>query len=126
MVTLPIKPVSTNRLYTGRRFLSKEARAFQKQCHMQLLVAKQKHRHIPEGPLELHFVFGLYRDMDTTNCIKLVEDILADFYGFNDRRVWGSSQRKVKVAKGDEFIAYALRAYDEAAFTAFQTEVAHG
>ena len=58
--------------------------------------------------------------MDVTNCVKLVEDIIADFYGFNDSRVQGSSQRKVKVARGAEFIAFSLRAYDDEAFVAFQ------
>ena len=121
MIQLPLKPVSTNRLYSGRRYLSKEARAFQDACHRHLLVAHQgRARDVPEGPLEIHFVFGLHRDIDVTNCVKLVEDIIADFYGFNDRRVQGSSQCKVKVARGQEFIAFSLRAYEEEAFVAFQ------
>lgn len=121
MIRLQLKPVSTNRLYSGRRYLSQEARVFQEQCHLLLLVAHQgRPRVVPEGPLEIHFVFGLYRDMDVTNCVKLVEDIIADFYGFNDARVQGSSQRKVKVGRGEEFIAFSLRAYDDEAFVAFQ------
>ena len=119
MKWLELRPVSTNRLYVGRRFLSKEAKQFKEQCHRQLLLLSEP-IHVPDGRLELHFVFGLHRDMDVTNCVKLVEDVLADFYGFNDKRVQGCSLRKVKVARGEEFISFSLRAFDEEAFGEFQ------
>lgn len=122
MKWLELRPVSTNRLYVGRRFLSKAAKQFKEQCHRQLLLLSEPVL-VPRGPLELHFVFGLHRDMDVSNCVKLVEDCIADFYGFNDKRVQGCSLRKVKVARGEEFISFSLRAFDEKAFGAFQFEV---
>ena len=100
-----------------------QAHKSDRSCSIELLQLLSEPVHVPQGPLELHFVFGLFRDMDVTNCVKLAEDVIADFYGFNDRRIQGSSQRKVKVARGEEFIAFSLRAFDVKAFGAFQFEV---
>lgn len=122
MIHVPLKPVSTNKLYVGRRYLSAAARRFKAHCKQWLIVSKD-HVKPPHGKLEIHYVFGLSTDMDVTNCVKLFEDVVADFYGFNDARVQGCSQRKIKVAKGEEFIAFTLRAFDEHTFARFQNEV---
>ena len=73
MIRLQLKPVSTNRLYSGRRYLSQEARVFQEQCHLLLLVAHQgRPRVVPEGPLEIHFNHSV-RAVSGHGCHKLRE-----------------------------------------------------
>ena len=122
MIQIPMKPVSTNSLYVGKRYLSGAARRFKSQCRQWLTVSKN-HVKPPHGKLEIHYIFGLSKDMDVTNCVKLFEDVIANFYGFNDARVAGCSQRKIKVERGEEFMAFSLRKFDEHAFARFQNQV---
>ena len=61
--------------------------------------------------MSLHFRFGLSRDMDTSNCIKLVEDCIALALGVDDMHFRGLTATKEKVDKGHEFIAVEITDY---------------
>ena len=61
--------------------------------------------------MSIHFRFGLSRDMDTSNCIKLLEDCIASVMGIDDIRFRGITATKEKVAKGGEFISFDITDY---------------
>lgn len=68
------------------------------------------------GEVSIHFRFGLSRDMDTSNCIKLVEDCVALALGVDDIKFRGMTATKEKVAKGHEFIAVDITDYYDEQF----------
>ena len=111
MITLNLKPVSTNKIWQGKRWMSKEGAQFKKDC-ITLLRAKQvKLKPLEQGDMSIHFRFGLSRDMDTSNCIKLVEDCIALALGVDDIRFRGMTATKERVEKGHEFIAVEITDY---------------
>ena len=119
-LVLPLKPVSVNRLYTGRRFLSKEGRQFKADARLLLFskrveLLKMKREVRGEGALGIRLTFGLSRDMDTDNCLKLVIDSLSDVLGIDDKRFRRVAAEKEKVKRGGEFIALAIEAFQEGA-----------
>lgn len=107
MITLNMKPVSTNKIWTGRKYLSAEAKRFKQECTARLRMHKVT---IPdkETPMELHLRFGLSRDMDVSNCIKLLEDCIADAVGINDIQFQGITAVKERVRGGMEFISFDI------------------
>ena len=61
------------------------------------------------GPLGLRLRAGLSnRAADLDNVVKPFLDILQANYGFNDNRIYFIEMTKVKVAKGEEYIAFDL------------------
>lgn len=115
MIRLALSPISVNRIWRGKRWMSKAGAQFKKDCAL-LLAAKGDQIRAMRGDMSIHFHFGLVRDMDTSNCIKLVEDCIAEHLGVNDSRFRGLTATKSKVRKGHEFIDIAITEYDEAQF----------
>ena len=95
--------------------MSKEGAQFKKDCAL-LLASQGSRLHAARGDMAIHFHFGLVRDMDTSNCIKLIEDCIAKHLGVDDSRFRGITATKSKVRKGQEFIDVAITEYDEGQF----------
>ena len=118
MITIGIKPLSTNKIYYGSRYKTAEAKAFERKCE-QLLEerAANLYETIPRvGDLELVARFYCSRMMDTSNCVKLFEDCIEthlkkNIPDFNDRRFAGHKISRVAVKKGQERIEFAIRQY---------------
>ena len=110
IITLPLKPISTNKIWSGKRWLSPSAKQFQRDC-TRLLQVQRKRLRSKEGDMSIHFRFGLSRDMDTSNCIKLLEDCIASVMGIDDMRFRGITATKEKVSKGAEFISFDITDY---------------
>ena len=112
--------ISTNKIWTGKRFLSAAARDFKKEAHYRLLTNRSELKaqlaDAGDGELAIRFHFGLSRDADVDNCLKLVIDVLSAVLGIDDRRFRGVSAMKSKVKRGDEFIRFAIGAFDASAF----------
>jgi hypothetical protein len=101
---ISIKPFSVNKAWQGRRYRTAEYRAFADE-----LTLKLKPMEIPEGDLVIRFIFGVSNmGADWDNNIKVAQDIIAKYYGFNDSRIIEGSARKVKVKKGEEFIDFTI------------------
>jgi Holliday junction resolvase RusA-like endonuclease len=85
--TTPIPP-SLNNAYTngrghGRRVLTAEGRAYKASVAILLLTAQP----LPAGvriALAIRLWFPTKRRRDITNCVKLLEDALAESLGFDD------------------------------------------
>ena len=114
MVILKIKPISTNLIWSGRRYMSAEAKQFKRDCKLQLLAKRVKLS--VDGELALHLRFGLSRNADVSNCIKLVEDVIADVLDVDDILFVGITATKERVKKGQEFIAFDITDYNESKF----------
>ena len=110
-VTLPIKPVSTNNLYGGKRYKKKEARVFEESVRA-YLIRDAKHIVIPDGDLQLITRVYVTRKFDTSNCLKLLEDCIAKFLQINDRRFAGHRISRVVVKPGHEKIEFRILPYD--------------
>jgi Holliday junction resolvase RusA-like endonuclease len=108
MVKISVKPLSLNEAYRGRRFKTKELSLY-KQA-IRLLAPK-----LPqiEGKLEAHYRFGMSsKGSDVDNCIKCLQDALAECYGFNDNRIYKMVVEKVDCKKGEEFVEFEIKALE--------------
>ena len=101
---LPIKPLTVNRAWQGRRFKTPAYHAYEKTVLMLLRPLV-----IPDGLLELRLEFGVQGLFDVDNGVKPFVDCLQKKYGFNDNRIYRLAVQKVKVPKGEEFIDFEIK-----------------
>ena len=99
-IMLPIKPLSINEAWQGRRFKTKEYIKYQRD----LLMILPQIKVIPKK-ISLYFEFGFSNiSADIDNPVKLILDIMQKKYKFNDADVWELRIKKAKVKKGFEYI----------------------
>lgn len=105
MYRLEIKPLSLNSAYRGRRFKTPALEKFKKD--MTLLLPNQID--IPEGNMSVYFRFGVSsKNSDGDNLVKCAQDIIANYYKFNDKRVYEWHIVKEDTKKGEEFIEFHI------------------
>ncbi len=105
MIRVPIKPLSVNRSYQGRRFATPELTAY-KQALGYLLPPL----HIPRGKLTVKYEFGVSsKASDGDNLIKSFQDTLCEKYRFNDRDIYRWEVEKTIVPKGEEYVAFEIK-----------------
>lgn len=111
-IALPMPP-TTNNIYTtgsdGKRYLTKEARAYRKEVEQQLMIVDARKR-CPKPPFSfyLHVRFDSWRKQDLTNRIKFIEDTVFKYLGYDDRHVYDAAQFKY-IAKGDPGVVVEIR-----------------
>ena len=104
MVRMNVKPLSVNECWQGRRFKTDAYKAYEKELLLRLPAMK-----IPEPPYRIEFEFGLSNMQgDYDNPIKPLQDILSKKYGFNDAHIHEAQIKKVKVAKGQEYLSVTI------------------
>ena len=104
---IPIKPLSINQAYNGRRTRSKKYNKYIRDVFIFLRKAD-----IPTGLLHLDIVFGFSSmGSDFDNCVKPFVDCLQKYYGFNDNRIRGASIDCKSVDKGHEYIEFEIKEY---------------
>lgn len=109
MIHLPLKALSLNSAYRGRRFTTPELKQFKRD--VSILLPKLK---IPDGKLQVKYRFGVSsKNSDGDNLIKCFQDALAECYGFNDKRIYKWEVEKVDVRKGSEYIKFEIESYEE-------------
>ena len=107
-----IKPLSVNEAWQGRRFKTDKYKSFENE-----LLCLLKKMEIPKGKLILVAKFGLSSlNADWDNPIKPFQDVIQKKYGFNDRQIYKGIIEKVDVKKGDEFIDFELKQYNNGIF----------
>ena len=108
MIRIDIKPLSVNEAWQGKRFKTNKYKDYEK-----LLLLKLKPLTIPDGDLEVRYTFGFSnRSSDIDNPIKAFQDILQKKYGFNDSKIYRLVVNKVIVPKGEEFIEFEIKNYN--------------
>ena len=114
-ITLPLKPISTNKIWSGKRWMSAAAKQFKSDCRILLfskrLELKAMAAAAAEEELAIALRFGLVRDMDIDNCLKLVIDSLSAVLGIDDKKFRRVSAEKEKVNRGREFISLSVSAF---------------
>ena len=114
-----LKPISTNKIYKGRRYLSAEAKKFKEDARMHLRQNFQEYN-IPAGELHMFYRFGLSRKMDVDNCVKLFQDALCDYLGIDDSRIRTFTAQRDKVKAGQEFIEFKILPFVDSSFDNFE------
>lgn len=98
---LYIKPLSTNKLFQGRRFRTPEYDSYEIEIKNKLGGWR------PQLYLKMTFIItvGLSsKNADLDNCIKGFVDILQKYLGFNDSKIYRIEAQKEIVPKGFEYI----------------------
>jgi Holliday junction resolvase RusA-like endonuclease len=108
MYLIPVKPLSLNHAYRGRRFETPELKAFKTE-----VMANLPNVVIPKGKLAVKYIFGVSsKNADGDNLIKCLQDALAVKYNFNDRQIYFWEVAKVDVKKGEEFIGIEMTPWE--------------
>lgn len=103
------KPLSVNKVWQGKRFKTKEYKAYE-----ELLLYILPKGKVPAGKLRIDYVFGFSNSAsDIDNPVKPITDILSKKYGFNDKMIYESRQKKVIVKKGQEYIKVRIKSYQQ-------------
>lgn len=122
MIELNIKPLSVNRAYTavkvaGKASLakSKEYKAYTKQLP---LLLPEMHQ-LPPGNLVLliRFYFATAAS-DVDNCVKPMQDLICDYYGVNDNKIYLLVVEKLTGHRDNERIEFEFLAYNDGMFSA--------
>jgi hypothetical protein len=101
---IPVKPLSVNNAWKGRRFRSDEYKQFQKIVAFSLPKIS-----IPEPPYAIYFKFGFSnKASDWDNPIKPLQDCLAARYGFNDKLIRRAVVETEIVSKGSEYFEFEI------------------
>lgn len=107
---LPVKPLSVNKAYTGRKRRSIWLKTYTREVMSEL----------PEGSvprninLQLDITFGVSnRSNDADNLLKPLIDCLQEKYDFNDNQIFHIRVWKKLVKKGNEYINWQLNVYNE-------------
>jgi hypothetical protein len=112
MNTIPIKPLSVNQAWQGKRFKTDSYKRYERDL-MRIL---PKSVIIPEGPLCLRLEFGFSSAAsDWDNPIKPFQDILQKKYNFDDKRVKLGVVAVQSVKRGAEYIKFSIDALEDAA-----------
>ena len=104
-VYLPFKPLSVNQAWKGRRYKTDAYRLYESTIYYSLPPGLK----IPEPPFVLSLWFGFSSPAsDLDNPVKLIQDVLAKRYKFNDKLIDELHVYKRKAPKGKEFIRFLL------------------
>lgn len=95
-----IKPLSVNKAWQGRRFKTKEYKAYEKE-----LLLKLKPMEIPSGSISINVTFYFKNKLsDIDNPLKPFLDILQKKYKFNDRDIYNLNvTKKISNKEGIDF-----------------------
>lgn len=101
MIELPMKPLSVNQCWQGKRFKTPEYKAYELEMILRLPNLKIN----TNVPLQIDMTFGFSNRLcDVDNPVKPVLDILQKKYMINDKNIVSLNLSKEIVKKGNEFI----------------------
>ncbi len=105
MIEIPIKPLSVNEAFKGKRYKTQKYDTFINS--MLFLLPKIN---LPKAPYSIDVVFGYSsRASDIDNGLKSLLDCLVKKYGFDDREIYQMNVKKEIVKKGNEFIKFEIK-----------------
>lgn len=108
MITIPIKPLSVNEAWKGRRFKTDKYKRYSRDVSLLL----PKSLEIPKGKLAITFRFYFSNsNCDWDNPIKPIQDIICSNYGIDDRHIYLAIIEKFVVKKGQERIEFEIYEY---------------
>ena len=107
MYEIPIRPLSQNSAWSGKRFKSSDYKEYEIALYaffskFDLPKLEKKER------FYLFLEFGAVYRQDCSNGIKIFEDCLCKFLGVDDRDVMAIFTRKIITKKVDSFIRFNI------------------
>jgi Holliday junction resolvase RusA-like endonuclease len=106
---IPIKAISTNKLYGGKKVRSWYYKKYRKQI-FQFLSDNYGDPVSLKGNLVMEMEVGFSSPLnDASNSIKGIEDCIAEYYVFNDRQIVTIRVDKFLVDKGAEYTHVKLK-----------------
>lgn len=109
-IRIPLKAISTNRLYAGIKRRSGVYKGYRTQV-LRWLEENCKYKVEFPKNMVLTMEVGFSSPLsDASNSIKGIEDVVAEYFGFNDRQIVTIRVDKFLVDKGDEYTIIKLRA----------------
>lgn len=99
-ITLPIKAMTVNQCWRGRRYKTKKYEEYENELLNILPELKVEDKR----PLRLTVEFGISTTQDIDNGLKPLIDILQKKYLFNDRYIMELNIKKTVVKKIEHFI----------------------
>lgn len=98
-IVIPIKPLSVNQAWQGRRFKTAAYKAYARSVQLML----PKGIKVPNGRLQVAFRFFVSNARaDYDNPVKPLQDIVFKHYGVDDSRIYRAIIEKIIVPKGME------------------------
>lgn len=108
---LPIKAISTNKLYAGQKRRSWVYKNYRKQV-FKFLGEQYPDKVSLSNQLSVDMEVGFSSTLcDLDNSLKGILDVIAAFYDFNDRQIYRIVISKYLVNKGEEFTNIKIRNY---------------
>lgn len=108
MNRIELKPLSANKAFKGRKYKTSDYDKYEFDLFHLL-----PRIYIPKGKLKAYYIFGLSsKNADGDNCVKQFQDIIAKYYGFNDKMIYKWDVEKIDVNKGEEFIEFKVESYE--------------
>lgn len=108
-VDLPVAAISTNKLYKGIKERSHFYKIFRKKVLTYLEATYDNDVNL-NGNLSLSMEVGFSSPLsDLSNGIKGIEDVLCEYFGFNDRQIVHIEMNKKLVSKGKEYMKIHLK-----------------
>ena len=107
MLKIPIKALSVNALYRGRRYRTEAYNKYEQEIWYML-----PNKNIPQGKLAVKLEVGFSNkraDLDNVN--KSFWDICQKKYSFNDSQIYKIEMEKKIVKKGEEYISFEINKY---------------
>ena len=104
LTTIHLRPMQYNRrsLDDGREFIKKVM------SHLRTVFPNPE---IGQGAFALDMTLGVDYRADLDNRIKLIQDCIAEHFGFDDSRIFDLHAVKVPVKRGAEFFTFSLTPY---------------
>lgn len=107
-VDLPLPALSTNKLYKGVKQRSHHYKQFRKKV-FNLLKEYDSNVNL-SGNLSFHMEVGFSSPLsDLSNAIKGLEDVLCEYFKFNDRQIVQITMEKRLVDKGCEYVKVYIK-----------------
>ncbi len=106
MINIAIKPLSINVSFQGKRFKTATCKDYEKELWYLLPTRGVE---IPTGKIHIKYEFGFSnKNADLLNPEKVLTDLIAKKYNFNDRQVYKMTLKKVDTKKGREYIKFNI------------------
>ena len=109
MIEIPLKPLTTNRLWKGRRFKTAEYKQYEAAM---VALLNRSGLEIPPGRVVFEVVAGVTGLYDLDNAIKSTLDVIQLYDPhFNDRDVFKIVAEKYLTPRRDNFLALNFEEY---------------
>jgi Holliday junction resolvase RusA-like endonuclease len=110
---LRIKPLSVNKAYKGKKYVTQAHKDYKE--FILLSLPNENLLITPPFKIVYHFGFSTTK-ADLDNPVKVLQDIISEKYGFDDRHIWEINIKKHIVPKGKEFVEFEISAINKPKF----------